>query len=135
MLLGHGNLPRALCCTRSPIQVHLSHASGSLALRHLHPGDWLGRPDSLALRISAGGGGTYYNPLVDAREHFIEPWVGRVDCHSEIGEITTQLRVEVSNFRECFETRRWRLTVASWLISCFFLRNLLEVCTAEAVMV
>lgn len=76
-------------------QVCFSHASGSLALRHLHPGDWLGRPDSLALRVNAGGLGTYYNPLVDKREHLLEPWSGLVECSSERGDASTQLRVEV----------------------------------------
>lgn len=95
------------------IQIHLSHASGSLALRHLHPGDWLGRPDSLTLKISAGGNGTYYNPLVDAREHFIEPWVGLVDCHSEMGEITTELRVEVRKIRGVMAVNIARLV--DWL--------------------
>lgn len=66
-----------------------------MMLRHLHPGDWLGVPDSLTLRASAGGGGTYYNPLVDAREHCVEPWAGVVDCHSDRGKATTELRVEV----------------------------------------
>ena len=73
----------------------LSHASGSLALRHLHPGDWLGRPDSLTLRVNGGGLGTYYNPLVDKREHLMEPWSGLVECNSERGDATTQLRLEV----------------------------------------
>ncbi|CAM9838088.1 unnamed protein product, partial [Scytosiphon promiscuus] len=73
----------------------LSHASGSLVLRHLHPGDWLGKPDSLTLRVNAGGLGTYYNPLVDKREHIMEPWSGLVECHSERGDPTTQLRVEM----------------------------------------
>lgn len=77
------------------VQMCLTHASGSLELRHLHPGDWLGRPDSFFLRANAGGRGTYYNPLVDAQEHFIEPWSGLVDCRSEIGDSTTELRVEV----------------------------------------
>lgn len=66
-----------------------------MMLRHLHPGDWLGAPDSLTLRASAGGSGTYYNPLVDAREHFIEPWSGVVDSQSDRGEAITELRVEV----------------------------------------
>ncbi|CAN0386795.1 unnamed protein product, partial [Ectocarpus fasciculatus] len=73
----------------------LSHASGSLVLRHLHPGDWLGKPDSLTMRVNAGGLGTYYNPLVDKREHLVEPWSGLVECHSERGDATTQLRVEM----------------------------------------
>lgn len=65
-------------------------------LRHLHPGDWLGRPDSLTLRASVGGGGTYHNPLVDEREHCIEPWSGIMECYSDRGAPTTELRVEVS---------------------------------------
>lgn len=77
------------------IQLCLSHASGSLALRHLHPGDWLGKPDSLALRVNAGGLGTYYNPLMDKREHLMEPWSGLAECHSDRGDATTQLRLEV----------------------------------------
>lgn len=83
------SLPLFVC------QVCLSHASGSLALRHLHPGDWLGKPDSLTLRVNAGGLGTYYNPLVDKREHLMEPWSGLVECNSERGDASTQLRVEV----------------------------------------
>lgn len=78
-------------------QLCLSHASGSLVLRHLHPGDWLGKPDSLTMRVNAGGLGTYYNPLVDKREHLVEPWSGLVECHSERGDATTQLRVEVQS--------------------------------------
>lgn len=77
------------------IQLCLSHASGSLALRHLHPGDWLGKPDSLTLRMNAGGLGTYYNPLVDKREHLLEPWSGLAECQSERGDATTRLRLEV----------------------------------------
>lgn len=82
-------LPSSVC------QVCLSHASGSLAMRHLHPGDWLGKPDSLTLRVNAGGLGTYYNPLVDRREHLMEPWSGLVECSSDRGDASTQLRVEV----------------------------------------
>lgn len=82
----------------SILQLCLSHASGSLVLRHLHPGDWLGKPDSLTLRVNAGGLGTYYNPLVDRREHIMEPWSGFVECHSERGDPTTQLRVEVCKY-------------------------------------
>lgn len=78
------------------MQARLTHASGRLAMRHRHPGDWLGRPDSLTARASAGGGGTYHNPLVDASEHFVEPWSGVVECRSVIGEATTDLRVEAS---------------------------------------
>ena len=64
-------------------------------LRHLHPGDWLGRPDSLVFRASLGGFGKYYNPLVDEREYFVEPWRGSVECRSDMGEPTTELRVDV----------------------------------------
>lgn len=50
------------------------------------------------MRVNAGGLGTYYNPLVDKREHLVEPWSGLVECHSERGDATTQLRVEVQSW-------------------------------------
>lgn len=47
------------------------------------------------LKTSVGGGGTYHNPLVDEREHCIEPWSAIMECHSDRGKPTTQFRVEV----------------------------------------
>ncbi|CAM9450123.1 unnamed protein product, partial [Phaeothamnion confervicola] len=78
-------------------ELSVSRLSAAVALEHLHPGDWLGRPDCLRARLRYELSGSYFNPLVGCTEHVIEPWAVTVVAESPRGAAVTAARLRARN--------------------------------------
>ncbi|CAM9638198.1 unnamed protein product [Chrysoparadoxa australica] len=75
-------------------EASLYDVSGFADITHNHPGDWLGRKDDCAARLTCSAKGIHFNGLVGgAAEYFLEPCTTELTIGNAHGSAVTSVRL------------------------------------------